>query len=381
VPAGASQQSPSAGLTAGTTSQPAAVANEDDAHARLKSAAIDADEKSQALAEKFRGSLKSKKDLEKARALLKPMVVDAFRTKQQFHIAQLDAMQERVIRLERLVTARQKAEAEIIDRRVDELLNPDLRWNAVTSKVPAKIEPSLATPRPVTASRTRHFWVEADPFGGPTVSAAFLEEIAKDAETIYRVQTRECFDQDPVAFAELCGIDVTIDPNGNSNSHTTYRFASDGRVDSAMMHLQGRQDQFDGMLRHEVMHLILAAQFKTALPRWIDEGLALQHESDEVVSRMKDRITHARTANELISLKELFRMKSYPREPKQITLMYAQAYSVVDWLITRGGKRKLLQCLQSVEPTAMADQLPEAIVKAYRFEDLADLENQWRESL
>jgi hypothetical protein len=335
VPAGASQQSPSAGLTAGTTSQPAAVANEDDAHARLKSAAIDADEKSQALAEKFRGSLKSKKDLEKARALLRPMVVDAFRTKQQFHIAQLDAMQERMIRLERLVTARQKAEAEIIDRRVDELLNPDLRWNAVTSKVPAKIEPSLATPRPVTASRTRHFWVEANPFGGPTVSAAFLEEIAKDAETIYRVQTRECFDQDP----------------------------------------------FDGMLRHEVMHLILAAQFKTALPRWIDEGLALQHESDEVVSRMKDRITHARTANELISLKELFRMKSYPREPKQITLMYAQAYSVVDWLITRGGKRKLLQCLQSVEPTAMADQLPEAIVKAYRFEDLADLENQWRESL
>ena len=325
--------------------------------------------------------MKSEQDIEKARALLKQLVTHAFRARQQLHAAQLDAMQKRVMQLKRLGTARQEAATEIIDRRVDELLNPDLRWNAAASKIPTVTKPSPPSLRPVTASRTRHFYVAADPFGGPTVPASLLEQIAKDAETIYREHTRECFDQDPIQFAELCGIDVTLNPNGGNRSHTSYSFTPDGRVDGAMMHVEGRQRDFYSQLRHEVMHLVLAAQFKTSLPRWIDEGLALHHESDEVVERLKDRMTRARETNELMSLKQLFGMKSYPNEAKRIALMYAQALSVVDWLIERGGKKKLLQCMQSVEPKAMADELPEAIIQAYHFEDLKDLETQWRESL
>ena len=265
-------------------------------------------------------------------------------------------------------------------------MNPDLRWNAAAAEsvgaATAESNPALlagpkpSQPRPVTASRTRHFWVESDPFAA-SVGPNLLAKIAQDAEVYYRELTHQWFEQEPVAFAKLCGIDVQIAPH-DGRSSTTYTFNADGKVDGAMMHLQGRTESIQGMLRHEVMHLVMAAQFKVPLPRWIDEGISMLQESDGVPERFRKRIADARKNDTLFPLSELFAMKEYP---KDANLMYAQACMIVDWLISRGGKRKLAACLQSVESDVMTNQLPAAIVAAYGFESLADLEAQWLNSL
>lgn len=385
----ASGQPSAGGLPVGVSGDHAQAAGGNaDPHALLRSLAKRTDDRSQEAAARIRKSAagNAKAIDPRARPFLRPMVAEAFRARQQLHEAELKQMQQRVEKLSRLLAARQKSEAEIIDRRVDELLNPDLRWNAAasetasgasaTAKSSMSADPVPEGPRPVTASRTRHFWVESDPFAA-SVEPNLLATIAQDAEAAYKELTRQWFDHSPIAFAGLCGIDVMITGH-DGRSSTTYKFNPDGKISSAMMHIEGRKEDISGMLRHEVMHLVLAAQFKVALPRWIDEGISVMQESEEVPQRFHRRVADSRTSGTLFPLRELFTMHAYP---KDVTLMYAQACMIVDWLIGRGGKKKLVACLRRVDPDAMAEQLPAAIVAEFGFENLADLEAQWLDSL
>ncbi|MCG8648498.1 MAG: hypothetical protein MI861_01620, partial [Pirellulales bacterium] len=304
--------------------------------ARLRSTALQADTRSQVEAAKLRSSIQGDAQVDQARSKLKPLVVDAFRAQQQLHQAELESMLQRVQHLKHLVTARQRAERQIIDRRVAELLDPNLQWNAADPAESLKRPPPQL--RAVSSSRTRNFFVERDPFASSSVDAKLLQTIAQDAESFYAELTREWFDQKPIPLAQPCGIDVTVQTSGGSKSSTSYRFTSDGQVADAQIHLQASTNQLRDVLRHEVMHLVLATQFKTPLPRWIDEGISSLQEGESAAKRMNERVVQGHQTGELIPLQEMFQMKSYPVEPKRVALLYAQAVSVVDWLIKRDGK-------------------------------------------
>jgi hypothetical protein len=379
------------GLPDGATQTPTQMVNGSGAaiastpHSRLKTAAQQADAKSQSAAAWLRGRGQSKADKDRANAALLPLVTEAFQAKQEFHQAELEALSKRVSRLQSLVTEREKSRAVIIRRRVDELLNPDLRWNAAGNgdlKLPVEPKRIAAHPRPVqavTATRTDHFYVTSDPFTSP-VEPHILEDVAKDAEAAYRALTREWFDQDPVAFANRCGIDVTIAAElTDGKGYTTYRFTEDGKINGAMMQVEGKADALASVVNHEVLHLALAAQFKTTLPRWIDEGIAMTEDSDSLFQKQKQAVANAVKTQDLIPLGELFAMTSYPTDVGRIALMHAQSRLIVEWLVGHAGPKTLTDCMRSVEPGKMADQLPDAIVATYGFDSLADLESKWIE--
>src|SRR5579872_3742757 len=60
------------------------------------------------------------------RAKLRQAVAEAFALRQELHAAELAAFRERMDRVERTIRDRERNKAEIINRRIEELLNPDL---------------------------------------------------------------------------------------------------------------------------------------------------------------------------------------------------------------------------------------------------------------
>ncbi|WP_145388257.1 peptidase MA family metallohydrolase [Stieleria neptunia] len=351
-------------------------------HSQLARQAILADKKSQTKANELRSAGNANTDQAIARKILGPMVVEAFDAKQALYQAELDSLSQRVSRLKELVTERQKAKGQIIARRIDELLNPDLKWDATASNAAKSASIPDHPVVPITSTRTNHFFVSGDPFA-ETVPADTLENVAKTAEGAFRELTQEWFGTIPVDFKESCGIDVQVaETTRSAQGATTYRFTPDGKVTGAMMHLQGSPTNLDERLTHEVMHLVLAANFNVKLPLWIDEGIAmLAGDSSGVPDAARRTVAEAANNETLIPLHELFSMKSYPTDREHLKLMHQQSGLLVDWLVAQGGKRKLIECMRSVPSDKMASQLPDAVVSTYGFESLADLEAQWIETL
>jgi hypothetical protein len=65
---------------------------------------------------------------EKAKAALRDRVAAAFAARQALQRAGLEQLRQRFTRIERQIDSREQIRAEIIDRRVEELLNPNLQW-------------------------------------------------------------------------------------------------------------------------------------------------------------------------------------------------------------------------------------------------------------
>lgn len=348
----------------------------DDSHAALRATARNADQRVKLAAAKIHREGASMRNDPKVRTQFRQLVVKAFQARQELHQAELKEMQQRVEKLTQLLKKRRGADTEIVDRRVSELLDLELRWEPETDQPKDTTPAAEKSVEPVAAMRTTHFWVESDPFGS-SVEPNLLATIAKDAESQYRELTEIWFKHDPIPLAVPCGIDVTM-ANHTGRSSLSYSFLPDGKVDGAMMHLEGGAERLPALLRHEVMHLVLAAEFKTALPRWLDEGISFLQESSNLPQRYKQRVAAARTFATLIPLRELLAMENYPADT---LLMYAQSSLLVDWLLQQGGKGKLVECLRSVDAREMAKALPGKLVAAYEFESFEEMETAWLKSL
>lgn len=117
-----------------------------------------------------------------------------------------------------------------------------------------------------------------------------------------------------------------------------------GKVVNMQMHLQGPRDRIDTLLKHELIHLMLATRFRQSLPWgltegicWLDAGLQL-HRAREVAlvqERLKD--------GKLLPAKEIFAGEAGSSKDR---LLRAQAMSVVEFLVERGGRRKLIRFVE-----------------------------------
>lgn len=121
------------------------------------------DRQAQRLAEQYRRDAATAADeaRDEMRGRLREAVREAFAARQELQRGELDALRERLSRIERQLQMREQLRDKIVERRVDELLNPDLRWDerarapstAVTSAAgaeppaPARVPPA-AVPAP-----------------------------------------------------------------------------------------------------------------------------------------------------------------------------------------------------------------------------------------
>ena len=175
-------------------------------------------------------------------------------------------------------------------------------------------------------------------------------------------------------WSRPCRISVNVGALG-AGGQTTFQFVN-GEVLNWRMSVQGSLERIlDSVIPHEVNHTIFACHFRRPLPRWADEGAAtlFEHESEKIKQLhllnqvIRDRGQH-------FSLSELLSMKDYPEDPQRMLTLYAQGYTLVDFLVQQKGRQVYLELLGAAEKQGWE----EAIRAHFDHEGIAALERNWR---
>ncbi|MHB1424059.1 MAG: hypothetical protein ACYC3I_12855 [Gemmataceae bacterium] len=210
--------------------------------------------------------------------------------------------------------------------------------------------------------RTRNFIVEAP-------DRAFAEQIGKYAEYYRQQKAIEWLGQEMPPWGRPCPLRVTI--SGTSAGATEFAF-DNGRILSITMHIEGAPDRLlASVLPHEITHTVLAYYFRTPVPRWADEGGSVLSEDD------RERAVHEQTVRGILQtpgramgLRRLFSLMQYPPD---VMVLYAEGYSVVNFLVGQSNRQVFL----SFVAQGMQGDWDAAVRTHYRYRSVEELEGAW----
>jgi len=138
-----------------------------------------------------------------------------------------------------------------------------------------------------------------------------------------------------------------------------------------------RSDNLDWAKRalaHEVTHLLVReATFGPFgdIPTWLNEGLA-QYAEGEMEENQRELLDRAIDEDEFISVRSLG--SSFPTDPGQARLAYAQSLSLVSYLVDTYGWSDMRELLAIFKDGSTYEN---ALQKVYSF-DTSGLEERWR---
>lgn len=126
------------------------------------------------------------------------------------------------------------------------------------------------------------------------------------------------------------------------------------------------------ILKHEIAHVVLATRFPhpKRLPTWIEEGIASRYDDPQRTKKREGILDfYSRTGNwpELLKTLRADRFASKERGA------YAQAVSVTDFLLERGGHEKFIEFAETAR-----DDLDRGLRRCYGLNDVEQLAGQWR---
>lgn len=131
------------------------------------------------------------------------------------------------------------------------------------------------------------------------------------------------------------------------------------------------------MVPHELSHIVLHQATRNPYnspPTWLDEGLAVYNQ-ETPDGRFPPLIREAARKNTLIPLRAL--NASFPLDPNEAILSYAQSGAMVEFVITQFGPEKAAALVAIFREGVSYD---EAVQRALGV-TLEDLDRQWRASL
>jgi len=213
--------------------------------------------------------------------------------------------------------------------------------------------------------RTQNFIVHAP-------SAAIAKQVGETAEVWRKRLAVEWLGKEMPQWFQPCPIRVKVGQIGAGGA-TTFSFDR-GHVFGWNMRVQGTLERIlDSVVPHEVSHTVLACHFRRPLPRWADEGAAtlVEHESEQRVQQM--RLKQVIGTRQRIPLRRLLSMKDYPRDMHQVLVLYAEGYSLADFLVQQKGKRTFLKFLDN----AYRNGWSAALKTHYEFDGIGQLEKDW----
>jgi len=141
----------------------------------------------------------------------------------------------------------------------------------------------------------------------------------------------------------------------------------------------------DAVLSHEVTHLIWFEYMGRVNPdhRWVNEGLAVFQENKAVGSRGQgDLFSSVRGTmrSQTIPMDQMIRLVPATERAYEVSLWYAQAESMVRFMIERGGRIGFSQFLGALRYDKNLDQaVAEGFPGSWR--TLEELERDWKRSL
>jgi hypothetical protein len=138
---------------------------------------------------------------------------------------------------------------------------------------------------------------------------------------------------------------------------------------------------FDIILPHEMGHIIFREFVgfdNPAVPPWLDEGVA-SYQQDLASPAANLTIKGALRENRLTPLNKLSAIKPQSMtDSGTVNLFYAQAVSVVDYLMKKFGQDRFIVFCQALRDKK---DLAKALILAYSFNNIEELDEAWRRHL
>ena len=212
---------------------------------------------------------------------------------------------------------------------------------------------------------TPNFEVEA-----PT--AAIAEKVALTAERCREDLAVEWLGHKLPNWFKPCQVRVKVGQFGAGGA-TTFSFAG-GEVYGWDMTVQGSLERIlDSVIPHEVSHTIFACHFRRPLPRWADEGAATLAEEDSERRRQRKLAEEVMPTKRRIPLRELLSITEYPKNMQHVLTLYAEGFSLADFLVQKGGKSRFLAFMQDAHVSGW----DAALRRHYEEESVEALESKW----
>lgn len=197
----------------------------------------------------------------------------------------------------------------------------------------------------------------------------FAREVGAAAEYYRRELAISWLGSEMPNWSHRCPISCKVGDYGAGGA-TSFNFDR-GEVYGWNMNVQGTAERIlDSVLPHEINHTIFASYFRRPLPRWADEGAAslIEHESERM--RLKKIHEQVMRTSRKIPLKQLLPMREYPTDTQQVLTLYAEGYSLADFLIQQSSKADYLKFLA----IALHQGWPTALKQMYGYSSIDDLE-------
>ncbi len=196
------------------------------------------------------------------------------------------------------------------------------------------------------------------------------QQVGQYAELYRREKAREWLGEEMPPWSQPCPLYVKVTMDGPTGA-TTFTFGP-GTVLGMKMEIQGPLDRLlSSVLPHEITHTVLAHYFRCPVPRWADEGGSVLSE-DDLERERHDRLTRQiLNQGRQIPLRRLLSLKEYPRG--EVHCLYAQGYSVTDYLVKRGNRQTFLQFIAY----AMHHGWDRAVQAYYGHRNIEELEGAW----
>jgi len=214
--------------------------------------------------------------------------------------------------------------------------------------------------------KTPNFTVEA-----PTQEVA--QQVGQHAEHYRKEKALQWLGREMPQWPQPCPLKVTLTMNGSGGA-TSFYFEG-GRVAGQKMHIEGTLERLlNSVLPHEVTHTVFAHHFKQPVPRWADEGGSVLSEDDIERDRHDKLVRDYLNSRRAMPLRRLFSLKDYPPD---VMSLYAEGYSVTNYLVSLSSRPAFLNFLGD----GMRGDWDGALRTHYHINSVEELEKAWLQHL
>ncbi len=180
----------------------------------------------------------------------------------------------------------------------------------------------------------------------------------------------------PGKWSQPCPIKCKVGRIGAGGA-TSFTF-NEGEVFGWHMDIQGSEQRIlDSVLPHEISHMIFACHFRRQLPRWADEGAAtlVEHESERM--RQTKLLNQVIKTSKRIPLSKLLSIKEYPRDMQDVLTLYAEGYSLADYLVQKKGEQGRAEFLAFLGD-ALEQGWERSFQSHYGIASINEIEQEWQ---
>lgn len=199
--------------------------------------------------------------------------------------------------------------------------------------------------------------------------ADVARQVGLRAEYFRRSKAIEWLGTEIPTWGQPCTVQVRL-TQGGAGGATSFAF-DNGQILSQRMTVEGSLERIlNSVLPHEITHTVFAAKFRRPLPRWADEGGAVLSEDYQELARHDLLVRNLINNGRMIPLNRLFVLTEYPRD---VMALYAQGFSVANFLVSMRGRQYFLEFVKEGQQGSWGP----AVNRFYGFRSVQDLEDQW----